>query len=135
MLSRFILSLGIAMCALCTHTAVAAGAQGDSTPVQVKLFTGVDLTTAERHLTIISYLDSPSILTIAGGGSKERTTAVFSFTCSIPEKPVAFWQVAEPYTMKASLPKPGAITVAVVPTNQSLSEVTVVLGCRAASRT
>ena len=100
---------------------------------QYSLFAGSDLTSSEAHLSIISNPKDPAGLIVISAGKTGGLLSVSRFICATLTEPEAYWTTAVPFTTKAAQAPVGLKSTALIPRDQSVRVIELVLGCRPAS--
>lgn len=101
---------------------------------QYALFVGSDLASNEAHLSILSDPKNPAGLIVISAGKNSGLLSVSRFICKTVAEPEAYWTTAVPLTTKAAQPPVGLRSTALIPRDQSVRVIELVLGCRPVTR-
>lgn len=97
-------------------------------------FSGPDLPSKQRHVTLLTDPATPStIVIVVFDPMANRVRALSPFTCLLPDTPIAYWQTATPSIIQPAVPPwPYPIATAIIPRDQAMPA-RLILGCRSPS--
>lgn len=94
------------------------------------LTTSGDLPTGEKHISVVSNPADRSFILILSADPTPNKLSWIRFGCTTREFPEAYWQALVPYDPKPAITTPRTLSIAIVPKNQALNRITLIVGCR-----